>query len=254
MRSVLAQPRWIDLASAVLIGLNLAFFIEPAMERLRGLTYRRETREPVTTHPAGVFFTASLSLAFALASICLHDAMTSFVSGHGTTENSPVTAAILLIAAWAVVPFTVTLAWQCAGYRLLAILTGIIAGASPFLAGWLFSWSTQDVITTAVPCLLILALGYRRAYRSPEPGFLASRARIVALVATGWLLLALLAETGLLLFHLEQSRIYDASRTFIDARFYFGWAVGLVFAHFPPPRRSEISRERIASQAEGMRR
>ena len=233
MQIALAEPRWEDLASALLIGLNLAFFIEPAMGRLRTLIHRGESHEPAPAHPLDVFSTASLGLAFALASVCLHDAMTAFVSGHGTMDNSGLRAAVSLIAAWAIVPFAVALAWQSIGRRVLAALAGMLAVASPFIAGWLFEWSAQDVITTAIPSLLIFGIGHRRVARKPDPDPLARHAPIVALVAAIWLAGALLADVGIGLFHREHLRLYTWSRFFIDVRFYFGWAVGLMFARFP---------------------
>jgi hypothetical protein len=236
MLIALTQPHWLDLMSALLIGLNLAFFIEPAMGRLRDLIYREEPREPAKSNPFDIFFTASLGLAFALASVCLHDAMSAFVSQSGTTDTPGLRTAVLLIADWAIVPFAIALAWQSIGCLPCAIVTGIIAAASPFMAGWLFAWSARDVITTAIPCLLILALGYRRILGKQKPSFQARHAPIVALVAASWLILALLVDVGLGFFHGKHLRLYDASRFFIDLRFYFGWTAGLVFTRFPSSR------------------
>jgi hypothetical protein len=233
MRVALAEPRWEDLAAALLIGLNLAFFIEPAMARLRALIHRGDSHEPAPAHPLDVFSTASLGLAFALASVCLHDAMSAFVSGHGTMDNSRLRAAVSLIIAWAIVPFAVAIAWQSIGRRVLLALAATIAVASPFIAGWLFEWSARDVITTAIPSLFIFGIGYRREGRKPAPGPLARHAPIVALVAAIWLAGALLADVGIGLFHLKHLRLYTWSRFFIDLRFYVGWAAGLMFARFP---------------------
>jgi hypothetical protein len=233
MRIALTQPHWLDLVSALLIGLNLAFFVEPAMGRLRDWIYREKAREPAKSNPLDIFFTASLGLAFALASVCLHDAMSAFVSQSGTTDTPGLRTAVLLIADWAMVPFAIALAWQSVGCFPCAIVTGVIAAASPFVAGWLFGWSVRDVVTTAIPCLLILALGYPRVRGELKPSFLARHAPMVGLVAASWLFLTLLVDVGLGFFHVKHLRLYDVSRFFIDLRFYFGWAAGLVFARFP---------------------
>jgi hypothetical protein len=61
-----------------------------------------------------VFYTASLSLAFALTSVGLHDAISSFIVGHGEGAGGiGIAAGISLTTEWAFVPFSVTLAWQC---------------------------------------------------------------------------------------------------------------------------------------------
>jgi hypothetical protein len=236
MRIALTQPHWLDLMSALLIGLNLAFFIEPGMGRLRDLIYREEPREPAKSNPLDIFFTASLGLAFALASVCLHDAMSAFVSQSGTTDTPGLRTPVLLIADWAIVPFAIALAWQSVGSLPCAIVTGIIAAASPFIAGWLFAWSARDVITTAIPCLLILALGYRRVAGKLKLSLLARHAPLVAFVAASWLIVALLVDIGLGLFHFKHLRLYSSSRFLIDLRFYFGWTAGLVFTRFPVSR------------------
>lgn len=230
MRIALTRPHWADLVSALLIGLNLAFFIEPAMRRLRDRIYREKPREPAKSNPLDIFFTASLGLAFALASVCLLDAMSAFVSQSGTTDTPGLRAAVLLIADWAIVPFAIALAWQSVGCLPCAIVTGVIAASSPFVAGWLFAWSARDVITTAIPCLLILALGYPRVRGELKLTFLARHAPMVALVAASWLIVALLVDVGLGFFHIKHLRLYNSSRFFIDLRFYFGWTAGLVFS------------------------
>ena len=232
----LGHPHWIDLVGALLIGLNLVFFIEPAMKRFRDLIYRSEPHEPAGARPLEIFFTASLGLAFALASVSLHDAMAAFISRQGMAEDAGLREAVLLISAWAIVPFAVSLAWQSIGCRVLAVPTGLVAGASPFIAGWLFVWPLTDVITTAIPCLLILGLGYRRSVRTPDEKFLARHAPMVVLAAAGWLALALLVDVGLEMLGAEGWRLYDAPRFFVDCRFYLGWAAGLVFARFPAAR------------------
>lgn len=236
LQIVLSEPHWLDLVAALVIGLNLVFFVEPAMKRFRDLIGRSEPREPDGARAPEIFFTAALGMAFALASVSLHDAMTAFISRHGMTEAAGLQEAALLISAWAIVPFAVSLAWQSIGHRAVAVLTGLIAAASPFIAGWLFVWSATDVITTAIPCLFILGLGYRRGLRRQDDKLLARHALLVVLVAAGWLAAALLFDAGLRLWGAEDWRLYDAERFFVDCRFYLGWAAGLAFARFPVAR------------------
>jgi hypothetical protein len=125
---------WSDLFSALLIGLILAFFVEPATERIRDLLHRaRKTADVAESRPRNVFFTACLSLAFALTSVGLHDAMTAFITGHGEgAEGIGIAAGISLTTEWAVIPFAMMLAWQCARPRWIAVPTGVVALADPW--------------------------------------------------------------------------------------------------------------------------
>jgi len=216
-----------DVLGALLIGIVLAFFVEPLMERGRHLLTRSGHRQHAVQRTYDGLFTAGLSLAFAFASVCLHEAMTAFVSDRGhAAEDAGLVAGVILTVSWALVPFAVTLAWLGAEVRGIAVALGGIAAASPFVAGWLFEWPLDSVIATALPCLAILALGYRAlAWHR--------LARYVAGVAVVWLLLALLFDAALPRLGLERFLLYDAANFWIDVRFYLGWALGLVLAPLP---------------------
>jgi hypothetical protein len=88
LRIAYAHPGWSDLLSALLIGLILAFFVEPATERIRDLLH--STKASVGAEEGrsrSVFFTAILSLTFALTSVGLHHAMSAFLIGHGESAR-----------------------------------------------------------------------------------------------------------------------------------------------------------------------
>jgi hypothetical protein len=247
LRIALNDPTWADLFSALLIGLILAFFVEPVMVHIRDLLHRTHHQEPAHRQPRNVLFTASLSLAFALASVCLHDAITAFVSGHGTEHAPPhsgLEAGFMLVIEWAIVPFAITLAWLCARQRWLAVPMGVIGGASPWLAGWLFAWSAQAVITTAVPCLLILGFGYRQARRDAHRRVFARCAYSVAIVAAIWFATALLLDASLAFYHFDQFVLYSPVDFWVDVRFYFGWTLGLMLAPSPYDRTADTITER----------
>jgi hypothetical protein len=110
---------------------------------------------------------------------------------------------------------------------------GLVAAASSYLAGWAFSWTTHGIMNTAIPCLLILALGYRRILGEPGPFDPSQFARIVAFVAVAWLLSAVVIDAALALFHVE-FRLYAATSSYwTDLRFYIGWSLGLLLAPRP---------------------
>ena len=222
--------------SALLLGLILAFFVEPLIRRAGDLLgpYQPEAPE----HRRNPLFTAGLSLAFALVSVSVHEAMSAFVSGRGPADHSEpsgLNAAIALTAAWSIVPFAITLAWLSARNRRLREPMGLVAAASAGIAGWLFSWSRLDVITTAIPCLLILGLGYRRVIGAPERLAFLRCAPVVALVGAGWLIGAWLACQ----FLGNRTQFYTTPQLWVDARFYLGWALGLLLAPSPSPSRPQ---------------
>ena len=105
-------------------------------------------------------------------------------------------------------------------------------GAAGASAGWLFSWSVREAITTIIPCLLILGLGYRRVIGPPEEPALGRCARVVAFVGAGWLIGARLVD----LFLDNRARVYATPEFWVDARFYLGWTLGLLLAPSPSTR------------------
>ena len=221
-----------DLLSALLIGLILAFFVEPLMRRLDDLLHRARDAPPVRN----LLFVASLSVVFALVSVSVHHAMTAFVSDHGAGRvgaGSGLAAAIALATAWATVPFAITLAWLSVRSGWLRVPMGSIGAASAAIAGWLFSWSGPEVIATTLPCLVILNLGYRQLTGQARPRALARCAPIVALVGVGWLTIALALDAALAFYHLDRFKLNIAANFWVDVRFYLGWALGLVLAPSP---------------------
>lgn len=223
-----------DLLAAVVIGLVLAFFVEPGMHWLRRMLDGAHGAEPHRRPHALV--TAGISLAFALVSICLHEAIATFAAGEGEhTSETGVLAAIELAAAWATVPFFVTFAWLSAPWRWLRFPMLVLAIASPLLTGWVFRWSWPGIASTAIPALAILLLGLQAVPRMPTDRLFPRCAALVGLAAVAWLLLALLG--GTLVHALGGPRLYGLARVGIDLRFYLGWAIGLLLAPFPYERR-----------------
>lgn len=223
-----------DLAAALLLGAVLAFFVEPAMRRLHDLVARERRRE---AHERGKpLFAAGLGLAFALVSVAVHDALVAFISarGHGHAgPGSGLEAAILLAAAWAIVPAAVAIAWLAAHRRWLKVPLGLLAAASAGIAGWLFAWSRLEVIATAIPCVVILGLGYRRVASGTPGGAFARCAPVVAGVAAVWLAAAVLLDILLSSTGFAGPRLYPAADFWVDARFYLGWTLGLMLAPTP---------------------
>jgi hypothetical protein len=225
-----------ELFSALLMGLILAFFVEPIMERLRTLG-RRDPHEGSASRMHGnTMYHAILGIAFALAAVCLHDAIAAYLAEphiEHAEQVSGLVAGVRLTLSWSFVPFAVTLAWMSLRVRWLALITAIVAVASPILAGLLFYWSQQEIITTFIPCALIYGLGHFQMSKEPRRHALARCAWGVALLATGWIALTLAIRAMFALFHIEHLALYDPTPFWPDVRFYFGWSLGLLLVPAP---------------------
>ncbi len=221
---------WTELGAALLAGMILAFFVEPLIELFREFVERAQHR-PVHRRSSNVLFAASLALAFAMASVFLHKAMITYISGDegGAHASDALANGLGLTAAWAIGPFTITLAWLSRERRAFAGPLCALAMLSPLIAGWLFSWDAISVISTAIPALTILGLGY---WQGDSPR-LRHHAGMVLWVAAAWLLAALGIDEILGRLGLARFDLYDPPSFWVDARFYLGWALGLLIA--PPP-------------------
>jgi hypothetical protein len=220
------------LVSAVLVALLLVFFVEPILERLRG--WLSNAPEPPGRARRHLAIAAAIGFFIALVSVGLHDAMSTFAAGEGEAHNVGLERAVTVAVSWGAVPFAVALAWQAIGHRYLAILFGIVAAASSFVAGWVFDWGITTTLTTAIPCLFIQGLGYRQARAAADDVTFARLAPTLAVVAIVWLLaspaydaLADLWKGG------GWTPLYSAADYFVDVRFYVGWFLGLLLTHSP---------------------
>jgi hypothetical protein len=227
----------VDLLSALLIGLVLAFLVDPLMERIRYALSRDRPQEAASvSNERNPLFSTCIGIAFAFVSVCLHSALTSFVSspdGHTGTDLAVLEAAVRLTAAWAFVPFFVTLAWIGTRRLWVKVPFGIMAATSPLFAGWLFSWAWQTVAIIVVPCVAILLLGYRQALSEPRKFGFAPYARTVVFMAAIWLAATALMEVILYSLAIDPLHFSDFLEFWIDARFYLGWALGLLLTPFP---------------------
>jgi hypothetical protein len=106
---------------------------------------------------------------------------------------------------------------------------GIIGAAFVDIAGWSFSWPVREMVTTAIPCLLILGLGYRVVISTQNRRAFVRCAPVVALVAMGWLIGLWLVD----LFLDNQAKVHTFLQFWADVRFYLGWALGLSLAPSP---------------------
>jgi len=209
---------------ALLMALVFVSFVEPILRRLRSLALHAPEEEPAD-RPASILLWSGLGLLFGFVSVCLHEAVAEFIAGHPSGAHDVIRFAV----SFAAIPFMVTVAWQAAGSRFLAIPLGVLAVLSPLAAGWIFGWDSEAVLTTTVPGLSILFLGYRRHRLDPEAN-LRSYAPIVAAVAAVWLIAAILVDAVIFAVTGRPAALYRWADLFVDLRFYIGWTLGLVLA------------------------
>jgi len=219
--------------ASLLFGLILAFCIEPALERLRHKLERRSHEGNAHGETRSLLLTAGMGLVFAIVSIFLHDSIAAFFAGHeegGAARHLALLNGLRIAVSWAIVPFCVMLAWVIAlstmrAWRYVAL---ILAALSPVFASWLFSWGWQDGVTTTLPALTILMAGWRLAQPGQGDGFFRQSAGRLCWIAVAWLAAAALISFIASTLNLRDAVLYSPAEFWIDARFYLGWAGGLL--------------------------
>lgn len=234
-RIVVHHFSWADATAALMIGLILTFCIEPAMERARHALFGEKHE---AHHPYSPLFAATAGIAFGVASVCLHDAMTAFLALHAqdhAVRHAGLLNGLRIALSWAVVPFFTTLAWLAAARRRLAWPMGLLGLLSPLGAAWVFSWSPANTLTTFIPCTAFLILGYRALRQMPAERLFPRAARSIAWAGPLWLMTAVAVDALFAATHWTSFRLYSESgpELWIDARFYAGWCMGLLLAPFP---------------------
>ncbi|MCX4159651.1 MULTISPECIES: hypothetical protein [Paraburkholderia] len=224
-------------ASALLVGSILAFFVEPVLEYFRSLSFQSVHADK---SPA---FAACTALAFAVVAVCVHEAITVYVDASPANQRADesLVRAVSQVIQWAAVPFAITTAWLAARSNSwiswpLAILPLLIT----YVTGRGFGWSSRDIITTAIPCTLILTGGYICVRQQWDHLTFRRCAFVTTGIALAWLALAGALQLGLWLSNVRAFSVYDWTDYGIDFRFYFGWVVGLCVA--PPLLQSQRGR------------
>ena len=223
-----------DAYAIVLIGLILAVFVEPILERARR---RRWQPEPGSRH--GVLFTTATAFAFGVVAVGLHECMTAYLSSEHAAPGSfaaGVADGVELIKHWAAVPLAVTLAWF--GARLahpFPVLAGIAAAAWVVGSGWYLGWPYADIAKTFLACVVLIPLGQR--YVARHWGVDTFHRLSIGMVAfiVPWIAITPLAELALRQVGFKHVPIDSLSSLAVDLRFYLGWAIGLAVAPNPVP-------------------
>jgi len=225
--SLFSHFTWLNGAVALLIGAILAFFVEPVLEHLRGLN---KHVKHVDKSPA---FAACTALSFAFVAVCIHEAITVFIDASHESEKADQNLfnAVSQAIEWAVIPFAITVAWLSARTKLwLSLAVTAMSALVIYLTGVWFDWSVRNIVTTAIPCTLILAAGCIGVRQRWDHLTFRRCAQLTGFIAIGWLLMSGGVQLSLSLAHVESFRVYGWTDYGIDFRFYIGWVIGLLVA------------------------
>jgi hypothetical protein len=225
----------LSLYSIVLIGLILAFFVEPIMERIRNRRWELEHQDNQS-----LILTTGFAFAFGVAAVALHEGLSAYVGtgeAGSAARRESLDQAVELILQWALIPFAVTLAWFAArSGRTAAWLGGALALAWTVAVGWFYAWSNRDIIMVAIPVVMVLLLGARTITAEWSNFTFRHLAASAALVFAGFILCALAVQGVLLLCDVRSWHLYTMAEFFEDIRFYAGWSLGIAIAPNPVPR------------------
>ncbi|WP_144063537.1 beta/alpha barrel domain-containing protein [Caballeronia insecticola] len=216
-----------DAAAALLIGAILAFFVEPVLERLRGLG---DAPEHPQKSPA---FAACEALSFAVVAVCVHEAITVYIAASHSNEQAAenLAKAVAQALQWAVTPFFITIAWMAArGPSWIAWPVAALAIVVTTLVGVMFQWSAHVLVTSALPAVFVLIAGCIIVREQWDESTFVRCARATGVIALAWLALTGTLQLVLWLAHVQAFRIYERAEFWTDLRFYIGWVTGLVVA------------------------
>jgi hypothetical protein len=216
-----------DAAAALLIGAILAFFVEPVLERARGLG---DAPAHAEKSPA---FAACEALSFAVVAVCVHEAITVYVAaGHSNEQAADNLAkAVAQALQWAITPFFITIAWMVARTSpWIAWPAAAFAVIACVFVGVMSGWDAHVLVTSVIPAILVLIAGCVIVREQWDASTFQRCARATGVIALAWLVLTGALQLVLWLAHVQAFRVYERSEFWSDLRFYIGWVTGLLVA------------------------
>ncbi|WP_430388855.1 hypothetical protein [Dyella sp. 20L07] len=228
--TVIHHFSWVTVGDVFLVGAVVAFFVEPLAERLRAMRLHLAHKHRSPAHATFAAF------GFAVLAVCVHEAITSFVSTSyaDNRAESSLFVALSDVFQWSSIPFLVTVAWLCARRsQWLHWATLLLASGMVFSLGFISDWSIRDTFTTMIPCACILFAGLTVMRRHPTQLALSRCIRRTAIIAAIWLVTAGLVQLMLALIAPKAWYVYTWMEYTIDFRFYVGWVIGLAVAPRP---------------------
>lgn len=104
--TVIHHFSWVTVGDVLLVGAVVAFFVEPLAERLRAMRLHVAHKHRSPAHATFAAF------GFAVLAVCVHEAITSFVSTSYADNRAEFSLFVALsyVFQWSSIPFMVTIA------------------------------------------------------------------------------------------------------------------------------------------------
>ncbi|CAH2789705.1 MAG: hypothetical protein CBHOC_2431 [uncultured Caballeronia sp.] len=192
-----------DAAAVLFIGAILAFFVEPVLERLRGLG---DAPAHAEKSPA---FVACEALSFAVVAVCVHEAITVYVAASHPNEQAGenLAKAVATALQWAVTPFFITIVWMAArGPSWIAWPMAALSIIATFLVGIVFGWEAHVLVASVIPAIFVLVAGCIVVREQWDASTFRRCARATAVIALAWLVLSGALQLVLWLAHVQAVR------------------------------------------------
>lgn len=223
------------LISSLLVGLMLAFFVEPLIERFKARSWAAHHEAQSWT-----FVTILVSVVFGMVTVCIHQCIESLLHNGGGAGEAHKTAglheAIRIAVQWSFVPTIFTATWFV-GLRNRTLGNGLIPVASGLafaVAAFVFHWHVYNAVASTLVGLLTSIVVINPVAARPRL-YQGSNDSLRLSLTAG----LCFAACTLVLATINTSVVridYDGLDYGEDVRFYLGWAIGLSF--LPNPYRA----------------
>lgn len=230
-RALLAHGDVADLlVPAILVGLFLAFFVEPLVERLRAGSWagHHHARRSLP-------LTVACAVGLGLVTVCLHECIAAVMhskTGLRYPELDGPREALRIAVEWAFIPVCQTLAWLIGARDRRAGALVAVAACPAVLAItlWAFRWEAFDAFVSTgiatIASLVVILWPLHRPQVSASQ--LLQRMALVAALSFAVCLGCLVVTTEFLVPTAFGRHAYGD-----DLRFYLGWVLGLSFVPTP---------------------
>ena len=220
------------LISSLLVGMMLAFFVEPLTERLKNRSWSAHHNAQGWT-----FVTILVAVLFGMFTVCVHQCIDTLLHNKVTStsnENTGLHEAIRIAVQWSFIPAIFTMVWfiglkkRRIGNILVIIASVIIFAVSMLAFHWHIYNSVSSIMVGALASIIVInKSGRSRPLGKKGDYYLSISAGICFTICT-----LLLMFVNYYIVQID----YDGLDYGEDARFYLGWILGLSF--LPDPYRS----------------
>ncbi|NEU13986.1 hypothetical protein G3T14_17890 [Methylobacterium sp. BTF04] len=213
------------LISALLVGMMLAFFVEPLTERIKARSWSAHH------HAQGwTFVTILVAILFGMVTVCIHQCIDTLLHNKSTSslqETTGLHEAIRIVVQWAFIPTIFTIVWfiglknRRLGNLLIFFASILVMLVTKLGFQWHIYNAASSTIVGALASLLVIN------FASWGRFFYASGNYHLSISAGFCFGLCTLIIMFINYYVIKID--YDGLDYGEDARFYLGWALGLSF-------------------------